>query len=250
MALKFKKYFLAAVWVILPTVGGAILGSYLNLSWILFVSIAASTFIFFACWFFYQRFNSLDTAVGVLKNRMGHIEEALGTSECGEQLSWSSFWSKVQQLAAKIEGSNFDPDIVISVGRSGAVVGGMVASILGSKKHIGFDRLVVITKSPDFPEERDIEIDNIVKPNKDVLMGKKILCVMSECATGNTLHVIHRYFREIPDVEIKTAVIFCKLNVTCSPDFFVDLAEQWPALPFRIEGKWRNYYPRIEKVIS
>lgn len=157
----------------------------------------------------------------------------------------------MQQLAAKIEGSNFTPDVVISVGRSGAVVGGMIASIMGSVKYVGFDRLVVITSKPNYPEERNIEIDSILKPNVEMLSGKKILCVMAECTTGNTLHVINQFFRNIPNVELKTAVIFSKINVTCKPDFYVDYTdEQWPELPFRIEGKWKNYYPRVKKIIS
>jgi hypoxanthine phosphoribosyltransferase len=164
-----------------------------------------------------------------------------------KRLSWLLFWSKVQQLAAQIDGSDFDPDIVISIGRSGAVVGGMLASLMGAKKHVAFDRLVVLTKKTGFSEERNIEIDPCILPNREILSNKKILGVMSECTSGNTLREINLFFTAIPGIELKTAVIFCKPNVCTCPHFYVDRTEQWPELPFRIEGKWKNYFPRIEK---
>jgi hypoxanthine phosphoribosyltransferase len=164
-----------------------------------------------------------------------------------KRLSWLLFWSKVQQLAAQIDGSDFDPDIVISIGRSGAVVGGMLASLMGAKKHVAFDRLVVLTKKTGFSEERNIEIDPCILPNREILSNKKILRVMSECTSGNTLREINLFFTAIPGIELKTAVIFCKPNVCTCPHFYVDRTEQWPELPFRIEGKWKNYFPRIEK---
>lgn len=247
MEASFKKYFLPFVLFVLPIVLGVILDQYLNLAWIVLISIVVSIFLVSLYLFFHQKFKHLDENINIIGSRIENIREALGTSEDGEKLSWSSFWSKVQQLAARIEGSDFDPDIVISVGRSGAVIGGMIASILGTKKHIGLDRIVVITQKSNFPDERSVEIDKTVTLNADALQGKKILCVMSECSTGNTLHTIYEFFRKFPDVELRTAVIFTKFNVTCSPDFFVDLTENWPKLPFRIEGKWKNYYPRTTR---
>lgn len=251
METTIRKYLYVALWVILPTVIGAILSSYLNLAWIGFVSVLVSILLLSAYLFFHQRFRIIETIVTSLnsrvENELEYIREALGSSGSSRQLSWLVFWSKTQQLAAKIEGSDFDPDIVVSFGRSGSVVGGMIASILGSKPHIAFDRLVVRTNKPNHPEERNIVIDKTVLPNRELLTGKKLLCVMSECNTGNTLHVITEFFGGIPEVELRTAVIFCKPNVTCCPFFYVDLAEQWPQLPFRIEGKWKNYYPRVDE---
>jgi uncharacterized protein len=247
----FKKYFLAGIWVILTILIGAIIGHYLNLSWILFIFVIFSLLVFSIYWFFFQRFVSIEKNIGFLKSKIEGISdiirEALGTLDSEKRLSWLLFWSKVQQLYAKIEGSNFDPDIVISIGRSGAVVGGMFASLMGAKKHVSFDRNVIITKKLGFPEERNIEIDICVLPNKENLSGKKILGVMSECTSGNTLQEINQFFTAIPDVELKTAVIFCKPNVYTCPHFYVDKTEKWPELPFRIEGQWKNYYPRIEE---
>jgi len=247
----FRKYFLAAVWVILTALIGAILGHYLNLTWILLISVLISLLLFSIYWFFIQGFTTINKNINSLKAILEDVSdmlrEALGISGSEKRLSWLLFWSKVQQLAAKIEGSDFDPDIIVSIGRSGSVVGGMLASLMGAKRHVAFDRLVVITKKSGFPEERNIEVDDSVLPNREILSGKKILGVMSECTSGNTLRKINMFFIAIPGVELKTAVILCKPNVYTCPHYYVDQVERWPELPFRVEGKWKNYNPRIEK---
>ena len=233
--------------IVLPSVAGAILSNYLGVAWIFFLFVCFGLLSLAIYWYFAFKFQHIDVDLHRVEKQVTELQESLGTTG-KDKLSWIEFWSKIQTLVNKIDESHFQPDIVISIGRSGAVLGGIMASLLKSTRHIGVDRVHVIYRRPNVPVQRDIEIDKTVSFNTHDLTNKKVLCVMSECSTGKTLSTMYDHLKSIHGITVKTAVLFSKLDVTFTPDYIVvHTDEGWPQLPFRIEGKWMPHHPqRIE----
>lgn len=240
-----KKIFTFISIIIVPTLIGAILSNYLHLTLTLFISLVVGLVITFIYMYFNTKFLHIDSDIHSIENQFNELKEKIGFG-VGNKLSWIEFWSKIQELIGEIEKDGFDPDIVISIGRSGAVLGGIIASNLGSKHHIGIDRNILLRKCKDGSNRTDIEIDTSLIPNKEKFKNKKLLIVMSECDTGLTLRVFYDYFMAIKVKEVKTAVLFKRKNVHFGPHFYiVSTDKDWPELPFRIDDKWLPHHPQL-----
>jgi hypoxanthine phosphoribosyltransferase len=240
-----KKCIIIALLIVLPAVVGAILGHYMKIAWLILLFIIAGVSLAGLYLYFNVRFVHIDVDIHSLEKQITELKENIGTG-FGNRLSWVEFWSKVQELISKIEGSGFEPDLVLSIGRSGSVVGGMIATNLKAKRHIAIDRTVRILRQPDGTDRTYIDIDKTVIPNKEAFKNKKVLVVMSECETGLTLSEFYDYLqKEMHNLEIRTAVIFKRDNVHFFPHYYVmSTDDQWPELPFRIDGKWLAHHPQ------
>ena len=101
-------------------------------------------------------------------------------------MRWEYFHAKVRALHQVIEADNFEPDLILGVGRSGAVVAALLAVFSGKKRVLGIDRIYG-EPGPD----GTVHID--FAPTFDViaseLKGKQVLCVMSEKDSGRTFGI-------------------------------------------------------------
>lgn len=251
MSKMLRRYIVGILCVAAPTVVGAILGNYLEIAWLVAVFLAMGILFCLVYLYFNEQFIHIDKDIHTIEEQITTLRERLGKG-VGNKLSWLDFWSKTQELLSKIEGSGYKPDIVISVGRSGAVVGGILATNLGSIRHVAIDRTVVVKHQDKGPGRTDINIDDTMIPNVESLNGKKILVVMSECETGMTLRQTYDFFQEnVSEVTTKTAVLFRRENVHFLPDYFVISAdENWLQLPFRIDNKWVPHHPHVDLTIG
>ena len=245
MSDMLKRCLVSISCIAVPTVVGAILGNYLQVAWLAAVFLAVGAFFCLIYLYLGQRFVHIDTDIHTLETEVITLRERLGRG-VGNKLSWLDFWSKTQELLSKIEGSGYKPDVVISVGRSGAVIGGILATNLQATRHVAIDRTVVVRRQTEGPGRTDIKIDDTVTPNFTALGGKKVLVVMSECETGLTLSQAYNFLQKnVADITIRTAVLFKRENVHFLPDYFVlSTDENWLDLPFRIDDKWVPHHPR------
>ncbi|MFH1893057.1 MAG: hypothetical protein ABIK83_10310 [Candidatus Zixiibacteriota bacterium] len=98
-------------------------------------------------------------------------------------ISWTEFSSAVTKMQNAVSlDKDFKPDVVIGVGRSGAIAGALLAGNLGELRHIGIDRIHTYVE-----RQRKTEIVPSCSSLSDFLKGKNVLLVMSECVTGGTL---------------------------------------------------------------
>jgi len=146
------------------------------------------------------------------------------------KITWTRFWFAVQELQEKVEADpSFDAEVVVSVGRSGAVAGALLAGNLGEKRHIGTDR--VNHKEGGI---RRTEIVPSITVFAEELVGKQVLLVMAECHAGETLATAREDIGRVEGIRaVKTAALFRRRGARFRPDYVaVDNAE-YGDLPFR-----------------
>lgn len=147
-------------------------------------------------------------------------------------MRWEYFHAKVRALHQVIEADDFEPDLVLGVGRSGAVVAALLAVFIGNKRVLSIDR-VYGEPGPDGTVHIHFE------PTFDViasaLKGKQVLCVMSEKDSGRTLEALTRASQRITGISgFRTAVVFNNAEKAPPPNYYaVADSGQRAALPFR-----------------
>lgn len=245
---RVQKILTTIALVVLPAISGALLGNYLALSWALLAGLCFGIFAALIYLFFARHFEHLSKHLHEIEKQVVQVEENT-RRESRDKLTWRDFWSHVNTLLNKIDGDQFKPDIVLSIGRSGSVVGGMLATNLKTK-HVGLDRVHIVYDDPDGPNQRKVIIDESLKPNIEELRSKKILCVMSECDTGHTLKAIFEYMEKATGTKIRSAVLFTKRNVVFEPTYWSEKTDSdWPELPFRTR-RWESHFPTLEVPIT
>lgn len=178
--------------------------------------------------------------INYLRSRMDALcaEVFEGTEE---RMSWKYFWETVRQLKEKIEADkSFHPNVVLSIGRSGAIVGGLLAGNMGGLIHLGIDR---INKWPK-DASRDVEIFPGLETLESVLKGRNVLCVMPECDSGKTLNTFKNEIKAVKDIgEVRTAVLFRNQGTFYRPNYIAreDHGKR-PDFPFRTVS-----WPRTSK---
>jgi hypoxanthine phosphoribosyltransferase len=179
--------------------------------------------------------------ISILRSRVDTLcAEVLEGTE--KRMSWKYFWETTERLKERIEADKaFHPNVVLSVGRSGAIVGGLLAGNMGGLLHLGIDR---INKWSKDGSSRYVEILPPPETLESVLKGRNVLCVMSECDSGRTLEAFEKEIQAIKDIgTVKTAVLFRNRGTFYCPSYIAreDRGER-PDFPFRTES-----WPRTSK---
>ncbi|MBN1678671.1 MAG: hypothetical protein JW966_00170 [Anaerolineae bacterium] len=154
-----------------------------------------------------------------------------------QRMSWAHFWATTKTLQGRIqEDQSFKPDIILSVGRSGAIVGGILAGNMEGLPHIGIDRINDWSKeSSESKPLKKVTIFPSSRILSEVLQEKDVLCVMSECDTGRTLEALIPELRKIKGIgRVKTAVLYRYFQTFFEPDYVaVEDDGKRPDFPFR-----------------
>jgi len=174
--------------------------------------------------------------IGPLHKDVSEIKKE--TKKINQLQLWLDFWADLRGLQKIImQDKSFKPEVVVSVGRGGAITGGMLAGNLGEIPHLGIDRA---------HKTRDNErITKIVPFNLEYLhqflSGKSVLVVMTECLAGRTLPLARDKLKECMKGigDIKTAVIYRKKDANFYPDYVFKDNETKIVVPFRTLS-WRR----------
>jgi len=246
---------IAAIVTILTGLMGVLLQQYLAIAQFLVITIACGVVICVLIWL--PKRVSEDTAkhlkylgdkvekhikitkdhgkeISALHNIVSdlYIELIEGTEDW---ISWARFWRDVTHLIDIIEADEtFHPDVVLSIGRSGAMVGALLAGNMGGLRHLSIDRINEWQKQ----KNRIYRVVTIVPPLRTfarLLEGKEVLCVMAECDSGTTLHKVLEEITAIEGVgAVKTAVLFRNITSIFVADYVSkeDRGDR-PEFPFR-----------------
>ena len=160
------------------------------------------------------------------------------------QLTWDDALRVAEQLLQQIEGSDWKPDIVIGLGRSGGIWGGWLAGNLGSLPlgviDVTYEETPVGGRSVAFPGGWQV-LSSLKETYPD---DRNVLVVEGASSTGQT----PREFRQeliskIPDWDVKLAVLYKNPTVAERIDFVgkADL-EPWPTrFPWHARAVYRPY---------
>ena len=155
-----------------------------SLALVIVIAVVGLLLILILLWYVTMLSNRMEKRLEENGDEIAHIKEKVDSlcadlaDGSSERMSWQYFWDHVRKLQNIVEGDKeFRPDLVLSVGRAGAIVGAILAGNMDGLQHIGIDR---ITK---WPKQRELIIIPDLQVLSNFLGGKKTSYVLWRNAT-------------------------------------------------------------------
>jgi len=147
-------------------------------------------------------------------------------------LSWNDVEDDVLKIIAKMKDDNFEPDIIVSIARSGLIPASMIAYTLGNKQLYVIKVDFSITQKDGKDQElRDRPIIT-QELSKDV-SGLKVLVVDEMVVSGSTLKLVKSYMEFKNPAQVKYSVLYKQPWAEFQPDYFGREIIQWPIYPWK-----------------
>ncbi len=157
--------------------------------------------------------------------------------------TWSDALRKARKVLDKINQSDWEPTVVIGIGRSGGIWGGWLAGNLGSKPFLGIEEYYV----PN-PHGREVHFQGAEKVLSALEefkeFGNNVLLVEGASSTGQTFTGFMEKFSDQLNLwNIKKAVLYKNPAAAVNIDFVGKSLERWPErFPWHDRrGKWHRY---------
>ena len=159
--------------------------------------------------------------------------------EC-EVMDWNLFYNLARQVANKINGSGYKPDLIVGLARGGWVLARVLCDLIGVKdlvslkvEHWG------ITATPDGKAK-------LKYPFKVDLTGKNVLVVDDITDTGESMHVAVEYIQSLNPSEIRTAALRHITSSKFMPDYFgEEISWRWVIFPWNFTEDMCNIVPKV-----
>jgi hypoxanthine phosphoribosyltransferase len=157
--------------------------------------------------------------------------------------TWRDALRKARKVLDRINQSNWDPTVVIGIGRSGGIWGGWLAGNLGSKPFLGVEEQYVPNphgRKVHFPGAERV-LSALEEFRK---FGSNVLLVEGASSTGQTFTCfMERFSDQLDSWNIKKAVLYKNPAAAIDIDFVGKSLERWPErFPWHDRrGKWRRY---------
>lgn len=127
---------------------------------------------------------------------------------------------------------NFEPDLIVSIARSGLIPAALIAYTLGNKQlyvvKIDFSKTQRDGKNQDLME-RPVITQELTKD----VRGLKILVVDEMCVSGSTLKMMRDYMDMKQPAEVRYAVLYKQPWSEFNPNYSGREIEAWPIYPWK-----------------
>jgi hypoxanthine phosphoribosyltransferase len=131
------------------------------------------------------------------------------------KLGWSEFGNIVMDMAKNVS-EDYNPDVVVGIGRSGLIPASIIVKQLRTSE---FYTIIMSLYSEGKPPHRLGKEPSVLFDNVGKLTGKKVLVVDDFARTGDTIkNVITRIFKNEAK-EVKSAVVGLRQDSPYKPDF-------------------------------
>ena len=139
-----------------------------------------------------------------IKNWLKNLVDEINEDENKNEFTWPDVEKGVDKIITKMEKDGYDPDLVIGIGRSGGIVGGLIAGYLQAKPFRVFNWSYKNVKQDGIVKRVHIH-DKTIEIEKE---QQKILLVEGATTTGQTPEKALAFFKEkFPDHEFRFAVL-------------------------------------------
>jgi len=153
-------------------------------------------------------------------------------SEGEVHLSWQDVEDAAKHIIKSMKVANFEPDIIISIARSGLIPASLISYALGNKELY----VIKVDFSKNQREGSDQELRDSPKISQELskdIEGLKVLVVDEMVVSGSTLKVVSSYLGMKSPREVKYAVLYKQPWTEFHPDYFGDDVKQWPIFPWK-----------------
>jgi len=159
-------------------------------------------------------------------------EEFYKKSKGIKNLSWQDVEHDTLKIIEKMQKENFDPDVIISIARSGLIPASMIAYALGNKQlyviKVDFSKIQKSGQDQELNEKPIITQEL----SKDI-QGLKVLVVDEMAVSGATLKLVSKYMEIKNPAEVKYAVLYKQPWAEFNPDYAGREIEEWPLYPWK-----------------
>jgi hypoxanthine phosphoribosyltransferase len=160
--------------------------------------------------------------------------------------SFGAILRQILKLSEKLKIDEFNPDIIMTIDRSGAVVGAILSGFVGHRSIVSVS--TINYRRPD--GSRSIELDPISRPAFEGLSGKRVLLLICCNDSGTSLSFVHSHLVAAaePPLEIRTAAIYSSYSPGFKPTYVMtvvgrdtrkSMAQILPNLPWMARG-WNH----------
>lgn len=148
--------------------------------------------------------------------------------------TWFRMRRQCLVLIEKIRDAPYIPDLVVGLGRSGAILGGIIAGNLGVLPIATVDREYRLSEGGARSVIPRLMID------REIIKGKRVLLVDALPHTGDTMRVIAEELKKCGPSEMKTASLYVEKYCIQRPDFYLKVVKKVRRLPWRFTKAWRE----------
>jgi len=156
-----------------------------------------------------------------------------GGAEDVEEVSWAEVDGMAEELANRIAGDGFEPDVIVGILRGGIVPARIIADRLGIEEMASME--IKLYKGVGIRGERPY----LRQPPTLPLENKKVLVVDDISDTGLTLQFAVEVVRLYMPEEVRTATLYIKPWTDFIPDFYARSTEKWVVFPWE-RGEFRR----------
>jgi hypothetical protein len=157
-------------------------------------------------------------------------------------MSWDLFFQLAKDVAKKIKGSRYQPDIIVGLARGGWALARVLCDFLGVKdlvslkvEHWG------VTATPDGKAKLKYPFDID-------LHGKKVLVVDDITDTGESMRISVDYVKTLNPLEVRTAALRHITVSKFTPDYFAEeIPWRWVIFPWNATEDLCNLVSRVKQ---
>lgn len=148
------------------------------------------------------------------------------------RFGWKQVDKLVLRLIEELRARGFEPDLVLGVGRGGAIVGGMLAGNMG---HLPFAVLDTELGHPNGIGTVSFRFPGSCPTVRD----KKVLAVVGELFSGEDLRHAMEFIGRRHPRELRTASLLTHPAASVRPDFVGLLSDRPLTAPWRLTDAYR-----------
>ena len=164
---------------------------------------------------------------------MNRIVQRYYARNTGEvKLSWHDIEKAALHIVHKLQKDTFQPDIIISLARSGLIPAALISYCIGNKQL--YTVKVDFSKTQRNGKLQDLRSRPVLSQRiKRSLKGLKILVVDEMTVSGETLKLVAQYLQTKHPKEVRYAVLYKQPWTQFKPDYFGKLIDKWPLYPWK-----------------
>ncbi len=160
------------------------------------------------------------------------VEKYYDKSEGEVHLSWEDVEDAAKKIIRDMKLNNFEPDIIISIARSGLIPASLISYALGNKElyvvKIDFSKTQQMSNRQDMRDKPKISQEL----SKDI-EGLNVLVVDEMVVSGTTLKLMNDYLQMKSPKDVKYCVLYKQPWTEFNPDYCGQEIRQWPIFPWK-----------------
>ena len=155
--------------------------------------------------------------------------------------TWRQIYLMLLNLAEKIQGDNFKPDVVIAVSRGGWLPARVLSDLLETPTgNVGVDFYLGVGETRKAP----VLTQNVTVP----VAGKKALVVDDVADSGKSLKLVKTLLFQQAAIDTKVATIYYKPLCIIKPDYYARKTKRWVVFPWETKETIRRIFKKNRDV--